>query len=181
MKSLTPSLLLIGSAITALLLSGPAAAQWAWRDSSGAMVFSDQAPPKSVPAKNIVRRPEAAPAPRYDAAAPAEAASDAKSPAEAPKAAPAAAPAAKTLAEREIESRQRQQQLADAQKKAAEEEQRKAQMAENCQRLRGYERALADGMRIARVNSAGERVVIDDAARAAELERTRGQIEQYCR
>jgi hypothetical protein len=182
MESQMPRLLLIGSAIVALLLSGPAAAQWAWRNSSGAMVFSDRAPPKSVPEKDILRRPEATAAPRYDAVPQAEAASDSKATAEVPKAAAAAtAPAPKTLAEREIESRQRQQQLAEAQKKADDEEQRKAKMSENCERLRSYQRALGEGMRIARVNSAGERVVLDDAARAAESERTRAQIEQNCR
>ncbi len=185
---ITPQrLLLLGAALVFALGAAPASAQWAWRDASGKMVFSDQAPPKSVPERDVVRRPEAPSGPRYDAAAApqAEAGSESKGgeskpAAEAPKS-PAKAAAPKTIVEREIESRRRQQQLAEAQKKADDEEKRKAQLAENCERLRSYQRALADGLRLARVNAAGEREVLDDAARAAETERTRAQIEQYCR
>ena len=55
------------------------------------------------------------------------------------------------------------------------------QTAENCERLRGYQRALEGGFRIARVNTAGEKEFLGDAQRASELERTRAQIEQNCR
>jgi hypothetical protein len=183
MQPISPRLLLIGGAAAALLCATPATAQWAWRDASGKMVFSDQAPPKSIADKNIVRRPEPASGPRYDTSgpAPSEAADATKTAStEAAKTAATISPP-KSLVDREIESRRRQQQLAEAQKKAADEEQRKAQMAENCERLRSYQRALDDGLRIARVNPSGEREVLDDAARAAETDRTRAQIEQHCR
>lgn len=181
MPSTSSRLLLICSAFAALLATTPVAAQWAWRDAAGGMVFSDKAPPPTVPEKSIVRRPDPAAEVRYSTPAQPDAA-------DAPKPAAAAAPspvakanAPKTLAEREIESRRRQQEQAEAQKKAAEEEQRKLQMAENCERLRSYQRALDDGLRLARVNAAGAREVLDDAARAAETERTRAQIAQFCR
>jgi hypothetical protein len=167
--------------VLALACATPAAAQWAWRDATGKMVFSDQPPPKSIPAKDILRQPATPAGPRYDAAAaaPSDSAADGKAAAE--PARPAAKPASPTLADREIESRRRQQQLAEAQKKAAEEEARKAQQAENCERLRNYQRALDEGMRMSRINSAGEREILDDEARAAESARTRSQIEQHCR
>jgi len=183
MQMPTPRLFLLFSAIVTLLFAGPVAAQWAWRDASGSLVFSDRAPPKSILEKDIVRRPEVASTPRYDPAPapPLEPTKEAKAPAEATKAA-APAPKPKTWVDREIESRKRQQELAEAQKKAAEEERRKAQVAENCERLRRAQTALEEnGLRLARVNSAGEPIVLDDAARAAELERVRGQIQQYCR
>ena len=48
-------------------------------------------------------------------------------------------------------------------------------------RLRGYQRALEGGHRIARVSAAGDKEILGDAQRASELERTRAQIEQNCR
>ena len=178
---LVRNLLLAAVSAAALACSAPAAAQWAWRDATGKMVYSDQPPPKSVPARDIVRQPAAAPAgrPRLTTEAPAEAGADAKA-AAAQTGAPAA-PRPPTVAEREIESRRRQQQLAEAERKAADEEMRKSQTAENCERLRAYQRALEGGHRIARLNAAGEKEILGDAQRAAELERTRSQIEQNCR
>lgn len=165
-------------AAAALAVTLPAAAQWAWRDAAGKMVYSDQPPPASVPAKDVVRQPAARPAPRP--AAPAQPQGEATAET-APQTQATAPPArASTPADREIEARKRQQQQAEQEKKVAEEEQKKAQLAENCERLRGYERALQDGFRIARVNAAGQREIIDDATRTAELERTRAQMQQYC-
>ena len=178
--NLAHKLLLAAAAAAALACSMPASAQWAWRDEAGKMVYSDQPPPKSVPAKNIVRQPPAAAAGRARAAGgTASAADDAK--AQPSAAAPAAAAPAPTVAAREIEARQRQQQLAEAEKKAAGEEAQRAQVAENCERLRAYQRALEGGHRIGRINAAGEKEIIGDAQRAAEVDRIRAQIEQQCR
>lgn len=162
----------------ALAAALPAAAQWAWRDAAGKMVYSDQPPPASVPAKDVVRQPAARTAPRVPAPVQPQGEERAET---TPQTQAAAQPArAPTVADREIEARKRQQQQAEAEKKAAEEEQKKVQMAENCERMRSYERALQDGYRIARVNAAGQREILDDATRAAELERTRAQMQQYC-
>jgi len=158
----------------ALACSMPAAAQWVWRDAAGKMVFSDQPPPKSVSSRDIVRQP--GPAPRRSAAP--EATGDGA--AATGTQAEAARTAAPTVTEREIESRRRQQQLADAEKKEADEESRKALLAENCERLRGYLRALEGGFRVARIDAAGQQQFLDDDARAADTERTRAQIEQFC-
>ena len=177
---LAHEVLLAALAAASLACSMPAAAQWAWRDAGGKMVYSDQPPPKSVPAKDVVRQPAAAPAtrPRVTSEAPPEAAAETK--ATTPAGGPAA-PRSPTVAEREIESRRRQQQLAEAEKKAADEEVLRKQTAENCERLRGYQRALEGGHRIARVSAAGDKEILGDAQRASELERTRAQIEQNCR
>lgn len=179
--NLAHKLLLAAASAAALACSMPASAQWAWRDEAGKMVYSDQPPPKSVPAKNIVRQPPAAAAGRARAAGgtAAAAADDAK--AQPSAATPAAAAPAPSVAAREIESRQRQQQLAEAEKKAASEEAQRAQVAENCERLRAYQRALEGGHRIGRINAAGEKEILGDAQRAAESERVRAQIEQQCR
>ena len=181
--NLAHKLLLAAAAAAALACSLPAAAQWAWRDATGKMVYSDQPPPKSVAPKDIVRQPAAVPAPTGRPRQPAYMSPDAAAE-QKPQPTAAAAPApprAPTAAEREIESRRRQQQLAEAEKKAADEEAQRAQAADNCERLRAYQRALEGGHRIARVNAAGEKEILGDAQRAAEVERTRAQIEQNCR
>jgi hypothetical protein len=165
-------LLLAALSAAALACAMPASAQWAWRDAAGKMVYSDQPPPKSVPARDIVRQPAAAPVGRQ--AAPAEPA-EAKAPAAAPR------PAAPTLVEREMESRLRQQKLAEAEKKAADEEAQRAQVAQNCERMRAYVRALDGGFRIGRVDAAGQQEILDDAQRASEKARVQSQIEQQCR
>ncbi len=174
---MNPARKLLAMAIGAcavLSLAAPAMAQWAWRDASGRMVFSDQPPPKSVAAKDIVRQPAAQPPRPLPTEEP-------RGEATAERAAtPAAAPRAPSIADREIEARRRQQQLAEAEKKAANEEARKAKLAESCERLRGYLKALEGGFRIARVNAEGRQEFLDAPARSAEIERTRGEIAQQC-
>jgi len=170
--NLAHKLLLAAVSAAALACSTAASAQWAWRDEAGKMVYSDQPPPKSVPAKNIVRQPPTPARPTAHVPAPAAAPAEAKAPP-----APAATP---TLAEREIESRRQQQQVAEAEKKAADAQVQQARNAENCERLRSYLRALQGGFRIARVNAAGQQEILDDAARAAETSRTRAEIERDC-
>lgn len=149
----------------------PALAQWAWRDAAGRMVYSDLPPPKTVPDKDVVRRPAAAPRNLELPEATASAA----------KPAPPAQARPPSTSDREIAARVQQQKLAEAQQKAADEEAQQAKLAENCERLRAYQRALEGGFRVARVNANGQQEVLDDTARAAERERTRSEIEQHCR
>lgn len=174
--------LLLGAAATA-------AAQWAWKDDNGRVVYSDRPPPAGVKSDRIVRQPSNAqvvlPARTAEVPAAAGAASDAK-PAGASDAKPAdaraaAAPAApKTTAELEMEFRKRQQERADAEKKAREEESRAATKAADCERARGYLRALEDGLRIERTDASGNREYLDDTQRAAEVERTRKLVQSTC-
>jgi len=170
---------LLAVSIVTLACAMPAAAQWAWRDAAGRMVYSDQPPPKSVPAKDVLRQP-GMPASRSGMAADVQGEVPAEAKASTDSARPPDRPAPPAVTEREIESRRRQQQLAETEKKAADEEARKAQVAENCERMRAYLRALDGGFRVARVNAAGQQEILDETARAAERERTRAQIEQHC-
>jgi hypothetical protein len=181
---------MIRSAAAALLLgyAVSAGAQWAWRDDGGRLVFSDRPPPASVKPSQIVRQPAtAAPSPssapvyvieEKPAPAKAEAKAEAKA---ATKKADAPAPAApKTLAERDMDFRKRTQERAEADKKASEEQARRQQIAQDCERSRGYLRALEDGRRVARTDAQGNQVVLDDAARADELARLRERIASTC-
>lgn len=159
--------------------SAPSEAQWAWKDGNGRTVYSDRPPPPDIKPGSIVRQPStqtlANPAPASgpldDAGKPSDAkSSDAKSAPNAPK----------TVAEREMEFRKRQQERADSDKKAAEEQTKSAAKSADCERARGYMRGLEDGVRIQRTDAAGNREYLDDAQRAAEIERTRKVIQSAC-
>ena len=168
----------------AIVLAGfsstPSEAQWAWKDGNGRLVYSDRPPPSDIKPANVVRQPNtqvlANPAPASgpldDSGKPSDAKnSDTKNPTPG---------APKTIAEREMEFRKRQQERADSDKKAAEEQTKNAAKAAECERARGYMRALEDGVRLQRTDAAGNREFLDDAQRAAEAERTRKIIQSTC-
>lgn len=156
-------------ALIALVCSAPlaAAAQWQWIDAAGRKVFSDQAPPPDVPPSRILRQPgQRGPA----------AVQPASESAEAPSAAlPRPAGVDKTL-----EERRKQADAAAAAKQKAEEEKVAALQAENCARARKNKETLDSGIRLARVDDKGEREIMDDAARAAELKKLSEVIARDC-
>jgi hypothetical protein len=151
----------------------PAAAQWAWRDQNGRLVYSDQAPPASVKPAQIVRQPGggAMAAPTAATSTPAPA-GDAKG--DATRGGP------KTLAEQEIEFRKRQKERVEAEAKTQKEEALLAQKAAECDRQRGYLRSLEDGNRLFQTNQQGEREAVDDARRDAEIKRVRESLIKNC-
>lgn len=150
--------------LLAAALAAPACAQWAWRDENGRTVYSDRPPPANVRSEQILRQPGA----RSFGAPAAEPRAEGKS----------AAP--KTLAERELEFRKRQQERAESEKKQAEEQARQELRARECERMRGYLRALEDGQRIARTDAQGNREFLDDDQRAAEIARMRESLARSC-
>jgi len=154
----------------------PALAQWAWRDSSGRTVYSDQPPPPTVKQDQILRKPAGNVLSTATPPSPAPAQPGATG-------APGAPPAAtgpKTIAEREQEFRKRQQERAEAEKKQAEEQAQNARKAQDCARARGYLRQLEDGVRIARTDAQGNREILDDSQRNAEMARAREVIAATC-
>jgi hypothetical protein len=155
-----------------LLLAAEVAAQWAWKDDNGRLVFSDRPPPGSIKPEQIVRQPgggSTQPALRAGEELPRDA-----SKADASKAAP------KTLAEREMEFRKRQTERAEADKKSAEQQQLAQRRQQECERSRGYLRALEDGVRITRTDGQGNREFLDDNQRNAEMARVREMIARDC-
>ncbi|HEX5639214.1 MAG TPA: DUF4124 domain-containing protein [Burkholderiaceae bacterium] len=165
-------------ATVAVVYASGAAGQWAWKEDSGRIVYSDRPPPANVKSTQILRQPSLAaptPAPAPQAAAPGAAATDGDRQTAAP-----AASAPKSIAERDMEFRKRQQERADSERKAQEEQQKSAAKAAECERARGYLRSLDDGVRISRTDASGNREYLDDAQRAAESERTRKAIQQLC-
>lgn len=149
----------------------PALAQWAWKDSAGRTVFSDQPPPASVKKEQILRQPAGGVISIPSPAAPSAAA--------APDG--GAKPAApKTLAEREQEFRKRQQERIEAEKKEAADQALAARRKDDCARARAYLRQLEDGVRISRTDVNGNREFLDDAQRSAEMTRAREVINATC-
>jgi len=152
--------------ITLLAMAGPALAQWAWREDNGRVVFSDRPPPGNIKADQIIRQPGVS-----GSINPIGPSDDARA---------ASNTAPKTLAEREMDYRQRQQKLAETDKKAADERAQAAQRAQECDRMRGYLRTLEDGQRISRTDAQGNREFLDETQRAAEMQRARDQIAKNC-
>lgn len=168
-------LILAASVLCCLPLG--ASAQWEWLDQNNKKVFSDQAPPIDVPEKNILRRPGSTARLRFE-----------ESPAQ-PEAAPtpndaaAAAPAAPRPSgvDKELEEKARQAEEAEKAKQAAEARKVAETQAANCARARENKATLDSGIRIARVNTQGEREILDDPARAAEQRRLQSVIDADCK
>jgi hypothetical protein len=53
--------------------------------------------------------------------------------------------------------------------------------AENCARAKQSKATFDSGVRVSRVNAAGEREIMDDTARAAEAQRIQGIINTDCK
>ena len=154
--------LLIATAALAACWSLSAQAQWKWRDKDGIHI-SDRAPPPEVLDKDILQRPAS------------------KTPAPAVVTAPTAAPASAASAGTD----KRLDKELEARRKKAEQEQSAdtdaAQRADNCSRAKSHLAALESGQRMARYNEKGEREIIDDKARAEDIERTKAAITANCK
>jgi hypothetical protein len=162
-----PGLTIIWSlaALMTLVLAQPAAAQWKWRDANGRVTASDLPPPREVPDKDILQRPQA----RARAVPP-------------PAAAASAAPAASAPpVDARLEARKRAADEQQREKAKAEEDKLAAARAENCRRARNHLSTLDSGIRMTRTNDKGEREILDDKARADETRRAREVIASDCR
>lgn len=164
-------------ALTCLLSLAPASAQWAWRNSSGSLVFSDRPPPPDVPQRNIVKQPGGLTRPA-DLGQPATAqapASAASSPASAASAPPA------TKAEVDDKKKADAEKAIEAAKQKAEASKLAKTRADNCARATQAKTTYESGVRVARANAQGEREFLDDAGRAEELKRIQGVIASDCK
>ena len=176
-----------------MLLVPPAWAQYMWKDSRGQVHASDQPPPREVPDKDILKRPgparprlaEAVPTTASGNGAQAASTASAAAPGTARAAAnPATNPAsgpAKAPVDPELEARRKRGEQEAQARQQAEDAKQATQRADNCQRARQQLAGLESGQRIARLNERGERVVMDDATRAAEVDLARRVIASDCR
>ncbi len=162
------------SLLVAVLLPFGAQAQWVWLDKDGSKVFSDRAPSGSIPEKNILKRPnqvnqgldkngQASNSPAVTAA---------------PDGAglPKISGVDKALAEKKAKA-----ELAEQKKQQAAEAKIAAVKADNCARAKFSKATLDSGLRLSRVNSKGEREIMDDTARNAEAKRLQEIIAADCK
>ena len=165
-------------ALVVTCIATSALAQWQWIDKDGHKVFSDRAPPADVADKNILRRPAgrmpSTPAPVADTP-PADATATGT-------ATTLPAPAAKGAGvDKELEAKKKQAAEAEAAKKKADDERITKAKIENCARAKQAKATFDSGVRVARTNAAGEREVMDDAARDAETKRIQSIIDRDCK
>ena len=96
--------------------------------------------------------------------------------------APGATPKSKSLAEREADFRKRQTEKAEAESKQQKDTAEAAQRKRACEEARNYLAGLEAGARVTRVDpKTGERVFLEDAARAAEIARARESVQANCK
>lgn len=156
-----------------------AQAQWAWqwRDDKGRMVYSDAAPPPSVPASHIIRNPNSRMATAYETI---------PAPASGVKAAPPAAtkpsqPASAVAASNPDEELRKR--LADRAKKEQDEakqtEQAQRKQAE-CARLRNETAYMQEGRRVGTAQPDGSIAYMDDNQRAAAVQRNQAALSTNC-
>ena len=160
------AVVVVGFAV--LLASLPAAAQWKWKDARGQVVISDVPPPRDIPDRDVLQKPELVN--RRAANQPTPVAS-----------APAPEAVAKAKIDPELEARKKKAEQEQVDKAKVEEEKVAAQRAENCRRARAHMSSLDSGIRLSRTNEKGEREILDDKQRAEEVARTRQIISSDCR
>ncbi len=168
-----PLVALIGLA----LVSGVAFAQWQWIGNDGQKIFSDRAPPPDIPAKNILKQPGGKPK-TSDATSDA-ARADGSVAGSVPK------EPTNTLRlsgfDKDLEAKKKMASDAQTAARKADEERLAKSRADNCNRARQGKATYDSGTRIARTNASGEREIMDDTARAAEVKRIQTIIDSDCK
>jgi hypothetical protein len=170
--------LLLGAAC---LLSLAASAQWQWIDNAGRKVFSDRAPPADILEKNILNRPVVRSPKTENSSLPGNSALTA--PASAPTTSmPQDAANAPKLGgvDKELADKKKKASEAEAAKRKLEQENNLKARIDNCARAKQSKINYESGMRMARTNEKGEREVLDDATRGAELKRIQAIINSDC-
>lgn len=141
------------SLLFALLASAGAAGDiYTWKDKDGKVHYSDNPPPAPTEIRTLDK-----PAPSPPAAA------------------------GGSVAEQELEFRKRRAAASEAQAKADKEKAEAEERRRNCEIARGQLAALESGQRIVRTRADGEREYLDDEQRAAEIERARKMMNDWCR
>jgi hypothetical protein len=153
----------------------PAQTVWKWRDASGQMHIGDKAPPAGTPAKDILASPSSG-APVMTVVT----TTTTTSTATAPSAPAPAASGADSALDKKKKAADLERAAKDKADRAAVEASNAAARKENCSRAQVSQAALQSGQRIAKYNAKGEREVLDDEGRAAELKRAQDTVAANC-
>lgn len=148
-------------------------AQWEWQDAKGGRHFSDQPPPASVPPSRILKAPRGhMPDLRKELAEP-----SAPAPVSVPGASGKAPP---STADRNARFEERRAEAARQAQKTAAAAQEKAATAATCDNARANLRVLESGIRIATTGKDGEQAFLDEAQKAAQMQRNRETLATQC-
>jgi hypothetical protein len=157
----------------ALAFSGGAAAQlYKWKDANGRTRYGDT-PPPGVNATQLRNGPASGYAP--PSAPPSEPMDEKNDKSDKNN---KAAKEEKLTPEQAFEKRQKER--AAAEEKAAKERAEAEGKRQNCQAAQTQLRILESGQRVSTVNTAGERVYMDDGQRAAETARAQTAVSDWC-
>ncbi len=175
-----PSLRLLLPLLIALAGAAHGASQmWEWTvdDGSGPKRhITDMPPPANLKNVKILRSPQgstaAAPAPATGAVAAASQAASGQSASGNLPPVPAE--------DKDLTARKKQAEAAEAAKEQQAKQAQAKIRAENCSRAQAAKTTLDSGIRVATVKPNGEREVLDDAARAAEMQRVQSSIASNC-
>ncbi len=152
--------------------SAQAQGQWKWRDANGKVQYSDRPPPQGTPEKDILARPLGARKPLQIVPFGVKASE--------PSASIPGDAASAAAAKREADAKVRAAKEGEARMKAVEK--RNAEIrAENCANAKQQLATLESGARLSKVTESGERVLLDDAARAAEIQQMKAIIASDCK
>jgi hypothetical protein len=154
--SLTMKRFALAAVTLATAIAAPAQV-YQWQDEQNRTVISDR--PPSGPVRQLRRIDTTAPPPAGE---------------------PAATPA-KTLADRDMEFRKRQQEARDAAEKSDSEQRANARKREDCEAARKSLRSLESGERILLPDGKGGRYPIDDSERAQLISRMREDLQRDCK
>ena len=163
--------------LLACTLSLAAAAQWQWVDKTGRKVYSDRPPPFDIPEANIIKQPRGARSVPTNAAT--ASLPGASSPASAPAKAANGLPKLSGK-DTELEAKKKLAEQEEAGKKKAADDKLEAEKAQNCERAKIGLATLNSGRRIQQANAQGDREIMSDEARAAEVKRTQDIISRDC-
>ena len=152
----TARCLLLGAALAASL---PVWAQYSWIDHAGRRVFSDQPPPANIPKKDII--------------------SERATPIAAPV--PTASAAVAGSQNNALEEKKKAAAEAAARNSAEEQQLSIIQRTDNCMRARNALAGLQSGARISQFDAQGQRAYLNEAQRAAEVQRMLNIIDSDCR
>jgi type IV secretory pathway VirB10-like protein len=169
-------------AIAILLAAATVTAQvYKWVDKDGKTQYTDTPPPSDVKgtAKKIEAKPASGATPVAPPAAPTKDAG--KGDAKAGKDAKAKDEPPKTLEERSKAFEKRRAEEADAEKKAAEKAKVDQANQARCNDAKRFVRDIESGRPIGTSDEKGDRKILDDAGRAAELSKARAVVAEACK
>lgn len=163
--------------VASLSIGASVWAQYQWIDHNGRRVFSDRPPPSDIAEQNIIVQPKLN-TPQKSSATPAE---DTPDRAADPTIEPGVANTGTDFElQKELDKKQQQADAAEAAEQKAQEQRQAAVRADNCRRARSAVATLESGRRMAQMNEKGEREILTDAQRRADLERAQKMVRDNC-